>query len=177
MVQYYRMAYNLHTLSELKHATEVSLVKTLATKFKTTCTEIYKRYGAQIKTKDGEYKVIRVEVERKLPEKPLVTYFGGITLKWDKWASINDEPATPIWNGRTELVKRLLAQECELCGSRDKIEVHHIRKLADLKQKGRAIQPEWKRVMSARRRKTLVLCHECHKSIHGGEYDGDKIAA
>jgi group II intron reverse transcriptase/maturase len=57
-VQYYQMAYNLHTLSALKHVMEVSLVKTLASKYKTTCTKIYKRYGAKIKTEDGEYKCV-----------------------------------------------------------------------------------------------------------------------
>ncbi|WP_416212319.1 hypothetical protein [Nostoc sp. DedQUE09] len=35
-----------------------------------------------------------------------------------------------IWNGRSEVVQRLLAQECEICGATDNIEVHHIRKLA-----------------------------------------------
>jgi hypothetical protein len=34
IVQYYKMAYNLHTLSKLKHIMEVSLVKTLASKYK-----------------------------------------------------------------------------------------------------------------------------------------------
>jgi hypothetical protein len=37
IVQYYRLAYNLHQLSKLKWMMEVSLVKTLAKKYKTTC--------------------------------------------------------------------------------------------------------------------------------------------
>lgn len=178
IVQYYRMAYNLHTLRELRYVTEVSLVKTLAMKYKTTCTKIYRRYGAWIETEDGKYKVIRVEIQREPPKKPLEAHFGGISLKWNKWVSIREEMIPPIGGGRNELIKRLLAEECELCGARDKIEVHHIRKLADLKQKGRVTeQPKWKQVMSARRRKTLVVCYGCHKSIHGGRYDGKKIAA
>ncbi len=44
VVQYYRMAYNLHMLSQLKRVMELFLVKTLAKKFKTTCQKIYKRY-------------------------------------------------------------------------------------------------------------------------------------
>jgi group II intron reverse transcriptase/maturase len=46
VVQYYRLAYNLHELDKLKRVTELSLVKTLARKYKTTCTKIYKRYRA-----------------------------------------------------------------------------------------------------------------------------------
>ena len=42
-----------------------------------------------------------------------------------------------IFIGHNEIVQRLLADECELCGSKENVEVHHIRKLADLKIKGR----------------------------------------
>ena len=59
-----------------------------------------------------------------------------------------------IWNGRSEVVQRLLAQECEICGAKDNIEVHHIRKLADIRQKGCKERPEWMLKMSARKRKT-----------------------
>jgi group II intron reverse transcriptase/maturase len=177
LVQYYRMAYNLHTLNNLKYVMETSLAKTLANKYKTTVSEIYKRYGTKIMTKEGEKKVILVKIEREAPKKPLVTYFGGISLKWDKWASIDENLIKPIWNKRSELVQRLLVQACELCGAREHIEVHHIRKLADLKQKGRTEQPEWKKVMIARQRKTLVICQKCHQNIHYGKYDGKKLSA
>lgn len=177
IVQYYRMAYNLHTLSKLKYVMEVSLVQTLANKYKTTCSKIYKRYGAKIMTEEGERKVLLVKVHRDAPKKPLIAHFGGISLKWNKWVSVNDNHTEPIWSKRSEVVQRLTAQECELCGSQEKIEVHHIRKLADLKQKGRAIQPEWKRRMSARNRKSLVVCQTCHQDIHYGKYDGKKLSA
>ena len=172
VVQYYRLAYNLHTLSHLKYVMEVSLVKTLASKCKTTCSKIYQRYGAKIDTEEGERKVLLVTVERESPKKPLVAHFGGVSLKWNKWAWINDKPTEPVWSRRSEVVERLLAQQCELCGSREDIEVHHIRKLADLKPKGGAEQPAWKRRMATRRRKTLVVCRACHEQIQYGQYDG-----
>ena len=174
-VQYYRMAYNLHTLSLLKHGMEVSMVRTLANKYKTTCTKIYKRYGATINTDEGCYKVILVTVERKPPKSPLTAYFGGISLKSNKWVSISDQPTNPIWSGRSEVVDRLLAQECDLCGSHQNIEIHHVRKLADLKPTDGAELPEWKRRMAARRRKTLVVCRACHEKIQYGSYDGKNL--
>lgn len=82
-------------------------------------------------------------------------------------AVIEDIPYK-VYGGRTELVKRLLAEKCELCGSTENIEVHHIRKLADLKKKGQAEVPKWVQIMSARKRKTLVVCRECHVAIHNG---------
>lgn len=173
IVQYYKMAYNLHTLSRLKHVMEVSLVKTLASKYKTTCQKVYRQYGATIENEEGEKrKVIQVIVNRPKPKLPLITHFGGVSLKWNKWVSLNDDPTRPIWSKRSEVEQRLLAQTCELCNSHERIEVHHIRKLADLHQKCNTELPEWKKRMIARRRKTLVVCHECHKKIQYGRYDG-----
>ena len=43
-----------------------------------------------------------------------------------------------IWNTRTELVQRLLADTCELCGSQDGVQVHHMRALKDLDRAGAA---------------------------------------
>lgn len=174
IVQYYSMAYNLHALSKLKYVMEVSLTKTLASKYKTTRTKIYKRFGTSIQTGEGSRKVILVQKERE-QKKPLIAYFGGLSLKRNKEAKISELPQR-VWNNRTELLQRLKAQKCELCGSLNKIEVHHIRKLADLKQKGRKIKSEWHEWMVARQRKTLVVCHECHSKIHSGRYDGRKVS-
>ncbi len=45
---------------------------------------------------------------------------------------------------------------------------HHIRKLSDLKVKGQREKPTWLKVMSAMRRKTLIVCERCHVAIHAG---------
>src|SRR5439155_18297438 len=124
IVQYYRLAYNLLTLHTLKHVMERSMVRTLANKYRTTCTKIYQRYGATNHTDDGSYKVIRVTVKRPLPKQPLIAYFGGLSLHSNTWVCINDQPTKPIWSGRSEVVERLLAQACELCGTSQHIEVH-----------------------------------------------------
>jgi RNA-directed DNA polymerase len=99
----------------------------------------------------------------------------GYKTNWNKWVKIDDNQTNYIWNGRSEVVQRLLANECEICGATDNIEVHHIRKLADIKQKGRKERPEWMVKMSARKRKTLVVCRQCHEKIQYGRYDGDAL--
>ena len=109
-------------------------------------------------------------------KKPLLAYFGGVSLRWNKWVAIDDNQANQIWNGRSEVVQRLLAQKCSICGATDKIEVHHIRKLRDIKQKGCKECPEWMIKMSARQRRTLVVCRQCHEKIHYGRYDGDALS-
>ncbi len=79
-----------------------------------------------------------------------------------------DNPSR-IWNShRSELVQRLLADACELCGSTEQVEVHHVRALKDLNPKGRKHPPEWVTRMASRRRKTLVVCRACHEDVHAG---------
>jgi hypothetical protein len=79
-------------------------------------------------------------------------------------------------NKRSEVVQRLLVGKCELCGvNGEPVQVHHIRKLADIDRPGRRLKAAWQKVMSARRRKTLVVCEDCHKIIHAGYYDGPAL--
>ncbi|MGL4617774.1 MAG: reverse transcriptase domain-containing protein [Chroococcidiopsis sp.] len=171
IVQYYRLAYNLHTLSRLKRVMEISLVKTLAQKFNTTQRRIYRKFKTLHTNEFGTYKVLEVKVEREIGQTPLVARFGGIPLRWNKWVSISDPLPEPIWSGRSEVAQRLLAQKCELCGAIDRIEVHHIRKLADLERVGQTPKPDWVKAMATRQRKTLVVCQNCHQAIHYGRYD------
>ena len=67
---------------------------------------------------------------------------------------------------RNELIRRLLAGRCELCEKRTRLQVHHIRKLADLNKPGRPQRPSWRHLMAMRKRKTLVVCAACHDLIH-----------
>ena len=97
----------------------------------------------------------------------MATYWDGVSLARDNTATLIDTQA-PILNGRTELVQRLLADTCELCGSTVKVQVHHIRAMKDLRRKGRAERPAWVEMMARRRRKTLVVCASCHADIHTG---------
>ena len=43
--------------------------------------------------------------------------------------------------------------------------MHHVRALADLTKAGQP-QPAWAQLMAKKRRKTLVVCRDCHDTIH-----------
>jgi len=88
-----------------------------------------------------------------------------------------DRDPPHVYVRRNELIKRLLAGACELCGSTVDCEVHHVRKLADLKTKGQAEKPSWIRVMASRQRKTLVVCRYCHEAIHAGRPTRQRTSA
>jgi group II intron reverse transcriptase/maturase len=167
VVEYYRRAYNLHRLNRLKWTMERSLTRTLALKLRTSVSRVYRRYGATFRTDQGPCVGLQVVVERGEGTRPLVARWGGITLARNTKAVLDDAPLR-ICGPRTELEQRLLANTCELCGSQDSIQVHHVRALKDLQRRGRAARPHWVEIMAARRRKTLVTCRTCHADIHAG---------
>jgi group II intron reverse transcriptase/maturase len=170
IVQYYLLATNVCHLDTLHWVMKVSLLKTLAAKHRISVKAAAARYQATTVTSDGTTrKCLSVEVERE-GKQPLVARFGGIPLKRQPMARLDDHPY--VSKGKpTELEKRVCAQECEVCGSTRQIEVHHIRKLADLNGKDGKQVPAWKKHMIGRQRKTLILCRECHMKVHGGRFD------
>lgn len=165
VVNYYRMAFNLGRLTKLNWIMGQSLVKTLANKHKTTTPNIYRKYRANVEANGRTYKGLQVVVQRPGKE-PLIATWGGIALTWNIGATLDDQ-LPKLRLGRTELERRLLAQTCEYCGSTEHIEVHHIRALKDLNHRGREL-PTWKRLMSTRLRKTMVVCRTCHQDITYG---------
>ena len=168
LVQYYILAQNVSWFSKLYWNMETSLLKTLACKHRSSMNKQKVKYKTTTTSTTGKtVSCLQVVVERQ-GKKPLVATWGGISLVHKRKAVIDDKPYK-VYGGRTELIKRLTADKCELCGSNENIEVHHIRKLADLNKKsGRPDVPKWVQIMSARKRKTLVVCRECHVAIHNG---------
>jgi hypothetical protein len=151
-VQYYLLAQDVFRLELLRWVMETSMLKTLAGKHKSTVTKMAHRYKAAVDTPDGRRTCFQVTVQRDKGKKPLVARFGGIPLK----------------RQRNELIHRLLAGQCEMCEGREGLQVHHVRKLADLNKPGRPERPPWVHLMAMRKRKTLVVCERCHQDIHAG---------
>src|SRR5260370_2945313 len=149
------MAYNLHTLHQLKGVMEISLAKTLARKHQISVAKVYRKYKANLDIQGKRYKGLQVTVPRE-GKKPLVATWGGIPLIWDVNVSIED-PTQTRWGSRSELEKQLLAQVCEQCGATrmtDRIEVHHIPALKDLEKYTRREKPQWGQTLTARHPKT-----------------------
>jgi group II intron reverse transcriptase/maturase len=168
VAEYYCMAHDRsRKLTKLQYVMQTSMLKTLAAKHKTSVNVMAKKY--RVKAFDAAsnqmLRAYRVKVER--PGKyPLFATFGGFSLKrQDK--EINDQP-TRNRNGRTEILERLMANQCENCGSTIGCQVHHVKKVSNLvKWKNR---PNWADLMVLRSRKTLVLCRKCHTDLHAGRF-------
>jgi group II intron reverse transcriptase/maturase len=165
LVEYYRLAYNLHQLARLKWVMQESLAKTLADKLQISVAKVYKRFGTTKQTARGPRRVFRVTVERE-GKRPLVALWGAIPLvrRMDVPLPV---PYQPVRRQRATLVLRLLANTCELCGSHEGVQVHFERRLKDLQRDGVAGTP-WAQAMVKRHRKSLMVCEGCHPQIHTG---------
>lgn len=163
LVNYYGMAHNLARLNYVRWTMETSLLKTLASKNKTSVAKTSKRLQGTVQTPEGPRKCLSLTIPRE-GKKSLEATFGGISLKRRKNAA-KDQVIIRYARTRSEIVERLLNDTCEVCGAKDRIEMHHIRKMADLNKKGRREKPLWMKVMMARKRKSIPLCQTCHKDI------------
>jgi hypothetical protein len=166
--QLYLLVYgrkDVFRLHRLRWVMETSMLKTLASKHRSTVSKMAARHRAKIMTPHGLRTRFEASIERP-GRTALVAWFGGIPLKRQKNAVLTDRAHTgPVYPNR-QLVTRLLRGRCELCGRTEDIKVHHIRALADLDRPSQP-QPAWATVMAKKRRKTLVVCSGCHGLIHG----------
>jgi len=165
IVQYYLLAGNVARLYRLQWVMETSLLKTLADKHRSSVSKMARKHKAAIDTPYGPRKCLEARIERT-GRKPLVARFGGIPLRRQRDAVLTDRLPVPGIIRHKELVTRLLADRCEICGSTGQVDVHQVRKLADLVKPGQS-RPAWAELMARRRRKTLVVCPSCHDTIHG----------
>lgn len=173
VVQYYRLARNVAWLRSLHWVMQVSLCRTLARKYKSTARQMARRYASTVVVPGGTMRCLQVVIRRDDERKPpLVATFGGIPLRRQKDAVLDDGYEVLHLYNRSDLLQRLRADKCEWCGSADNVQVHHVRKLSDLQKRGQREPPTWKQIMAARRRKTLVLCKACHDDLHAGRLDG-----
>ena len=171
IVQYYLLASDVYRLNRLNWVMETSMLKTLAGKHRSTVCKTAAKYKAKVDTPYGLRTCFEARIERTGGRKPLVARYGGIPLRPQKKAVLRDhQPGRAV--GPKELITRLLANRCEICERSGNVQVHHIRKLADLDKfldrSGPTDMPAWAAIMAKRRRKALVVCQYCHDNIHAG---------
>ena len=157
---YYRIADNVSVLGDFYYVMKYSLFKTFAAKYKTRISRIRKKYG---------YKRFGVKYPSKSGKAIAYLYDDGFR-KDNRMVSAPAMDVIPMVHrnlNSTSLISRLKAERCEWCGAENvPIEMHHVRKIKDLKGKA-----GWEIVMIGRKRKTMALCHACHDKLHAGKLD------
>lgn len=155
---FYGLASNFNKLIYFNYLMEYSCLKTLAGKHRSKVSKIRAMY------KDGTGKWA-IPYETKTGIKKM--YFANYSdCKGKKFTDIIPQTAKNYSHDVTTLESRLKAKLCEVCGctESDRYEIHHVNKVKTLKGKS-----EWEKIMIAKRRKTIVVCHKCHMAIHHGE--------
>ncbi|MEC2713271.1 reverse transcriptase domain-containing protein [Bacillus cereus] len=163
--EYYKIANNASVINKMAYFVEYSMYKTFASKYKTSMTQVIDKFSV-----NGIF-TIKYETKTGIKHKRLISSF----VRKDKSkfnSTIDTIPNTQVYKGRTSLISRLEAKNCEWCGATDvELEIHHVRKLKDLKNKKNIAK--WEEHMIARNRKTLALCatnqgNDCHRKLHKG---------
>ena len=162
LYNYYKLANNVYKLDGFKHIMEYSMYKTLANKYKSSVKKILRKYKI-----NGHF---GVRYNTSKGSKGSFFYKDGFknSNSLNKRSELDIIPTerNNIYN-RTSLIDRLLASECEWCGTKNTpLEIHHIKKLKDLKGRKR-----WEKRMIERNRKTMALCTTCHVDLHNGKLD------
>lgn len=156
---YYSIANNSNVLNSFYTIMKQSMIKTFGQK--------YRIKGKKLRKKLRVGKEIGVRfTDGKGNERMRIFYHDGFKRKTDgcQVANFDELPKSKYTFVRTSLIDRLSACVCEYCGATENLEMHHVRKLKDLKKKN-----SWAKFMIARKRKTIAVCHNCHKLIHNGK--------
>ncbi len=154
---YFSIANNSSHLNSFKYIMQYIMYKTFTKKYRTTTRKIIAKYHYN--------KDFAVFYENKKGEKKMRVFSNGsFKRKTTAIVSNCDNLANTIYNtAYTSLIERLKASKCELCGSEGNIEIHHVKKLKDMKGK-----KPWEIQIIERQRNTLAVCIPCHNKIHHG---------
>lgn len=151
LLNYYNLAVDYHTLDYFCYLMEYSCLKTIANKHKSSIRKVIRQY------KDG-----------KTWSVPYETKGGTKRIRPIKIADCKRGKVSDIVFQRTNFnfkstIRQLLnAHKCELCGKKnaDLYEIHVVRNLSELGNS------DWEIAMKLLRRKTMVVCCDCHNRIH-----------
>lgn len=160
LYNYYSLANDAYKIGRFANIMKYSMYKTFANKYRTNVKRIKARY-----LKNGWF---TVSYETKNGKREATYYKGGFKRKKEPsvFEDVATLPAYKKYDRKNSLRTRMKSGHCELCGSKtNSIELHQVKCLKDLTGK----EP-WETEMLKRRRKTLIVCPDCHGMIHAEDY-------
>lgn len=154
ILNFYCLAANYDKLRYFRYLMEYSCLKTLASKLNSTTAKLFKKYhtqdgwGIPYETKNGvRYAHIASLADCKV---------GKMLVDYDPWRYRSFEER------KLTLRQRLETCTCELCGKHStQCVIHHVGSMKKLSK-----DTDWGQRMLKMKRKTLVVCEECHERIH-----------
>ncbi len=159
LYNYYSIAINVGSMNTFLHFMKYSMLKTLGRKYQCSVPDICRKFYHE-----GAFTVFYEN--KKGEQKSRVFYNEGFKQRKEIIEyTVDYYPELVYMLGKTSLIDRLKARACELCGATEDLQMHHIRKMSDIKDG----KEPWQKQLIARQRKTMAVCLSCHRKIHNGQ--------
>lgn len=154
ILNYYSFVNNHKSLGSLIHGLKFSCARTFAVKYKLRhASKVFKKFGSKLKESPDS------KIELYIPK----TFKALKNFK----VSVEDPEEIIFSNWNKKLTKSNLFKQCVICGESKKVEMHHIRRVRDLKSKLKKKKTDFFLAqMVAINRKQVPLCKKHHQALH-----------
>lgn len=151
---YYRLARNVSVLNKFHYVMEYSMYKTIARKMRCSAAKVKKKY-----TRD---RVFGIEYETKHGTKRAEFYHDGFRKNVPSKLDMDTMPDYRYPIRPKEVIARFMTGYCELCCKNElPVMIYQVKSLKSL-----AGNETWEQFMLKKRRKTLIVCEDCYKTIN-----------
>jgi Type II intron maturase len=162
---YYRFADNFSRLNQLQYILYISLVKTLAMKYRCTARNIYRKFGKEL--------TIRLPGRKDGKEYHLSFFLNHDWKKQRDGFQIGSTSIDLVQWTRRLYTRSKLGHACCVCNATTHVEMHHVR---HIRKVGGKKPTGFNVILQALNRKQIPVCQSCHKKIHRGEYDQMRLS-
>jgi len=163
--QYYKLATNVSKLRWLLYVIWSSCALTIAKKMKLfTIGAVVKKYGLWLKVTEDVSFSYRKQLTRQSIKQLKEQIKYPIVIGINTWIQ--------MYTQRTLRTKKLLNSVCSLCGSSNRVVIHHVNKLSNIKKDKLTT---YQQLHSRLNRRQIPVCNSCHVKIHNGTYNGPKL--
>lgn len=166
---YYKYASNAkQVLYRVQWLAHYSMLKTIGGKHSCSVAQVFKRKLIKVRNNEDGGKIWYIEAGDRLIDVVNIRDLQSkdIFKLYDN-AKCNDNINIKTINIRSSALKKLIAENCEMCGKNSEdvsIVLHHVNQIRNIPK----TDPKWIKVQKMRLRKTIAVCHECHMQIHHG---------
>lgn len=166
---YYNFVNNMKKVAHIMWLLEESCCMTLMRKFRMKyMTQAYRKFGkdlgCEIKDKKGNTKRIYFEKPKSYESK----HIKDLAESKNPMVKLAE-----VWNGK--FTRSNLFKKCVICGTEENIEMHHVRKIRDLKNPQTLGKDFLTRQMMAINRKQIPICKEHHDKYHSGTMNEQEL--
>ena len=150
---YYRLARNVSVLNKFCYVMEYSMYKTIARKMRCSAAKVKKKY-----TRD---RIFGIEYETKHGIKRAEFFHNGFRKSAPSKLDMDTTPDYRYSIRPKEVIARFMTGYCELCCKNElPVMIYQVKNLKSLSG-----NEPWEQFMLKKRRKTLIVCEDCYKTI------------